>query len=255
MDWLEAVGLVVAAFAAGAINAVAGGGSLVSFPALIAVGYSPKVANVTNSVALWPGYVGGSFGYREELGRQGRRVRLLAVPSIAGALAGSAILLATPTGAFDRVVPFLILFACLLMASQDRLAAAIARRRGEDHEPDAGNPLVLVATFVLGIYGAYFGAGLGILTLAVLGILLPDDPQHSNALKGMLSLIMNAVAVVYFAALGPVRWAPAAVMALAALAGGYLGVGVARRLGKRWLRLSVILYGVASAVILFLRAL
>jgi uncharacterized protein len=253
MDPLEGAGLAAAAFAAGAINAVAGGGSLISFPALVAAGYSSKVANVTNSVALWPGYVGGSLGYRQELGLQRRTVRLLAVPSIAGAVAGSAILLATPSDAFDRVVPFLILFACLLMATQDRIGGVVARRRAPGSEPDAANPGLLLATFVLGIYGAYFGAGLGILTLAVLGILLPDDAQHSNALKGMLSLIMNAVAVIAFVAFGPVRWAPAALMAVAALAGGYLGVGVARKLGKRWLRLAVIVYGLAAAIVMFLK--
>jgi uncharacterized membrane protein YfcA len=137
------------------------------------------------------------------------------------------------------------------MAAQDRLAAwASAHRLGslsDDHVPVT----LHAATFVLAIYGAYFGAGLGILTLAVLGILLPDDLQHSNALKGLLSALINLVAVVYFAFFGPVEWAPTAVMAVGALAGGYLGVGIARRLGKRWLRLAVISYGMAVALILF----
>ena len=135
------------------------------------------------------------------------------------------ILLSTPQSAFDVIVPFLILFACALMAFQDRLAAFAQTHRlasrGAGHVP---LPL-LASTFVLAIYGAYFGAGLGILTLAFLSILLPDDIQHSNALKGMLSLIINAIAVVYFALFGPVEWAPAAVMAAGAMAGGYLGVG------------------------------
>lgn len=253
MDLLEGAGLAAAAFAAGAINAVAGGGSLVSFPALVAAGYSTKVASVTNTVALWPGYLGGAIGYRDELSRQRQRVTALTLPSAAGAVAGSAILLATPTEAFDRVVPFLIVFACLLMAVQDQVGELIARVRGKPMDGSRVHPALMAAAFVLGAYGAYFGAGLGILLLAVLSILLPDDTQHSNALKGMLSLIMNAVAVVYFVAFGPVEWAPAAVMALAALAGGYLGVGVARRLGKRWLRLSVIVYGLTAAAILAIR--
>lgn len=253
MDLLAALGLSAAAFAAGAINAVAGGGSLVSFPALVAAGYGAKPANVTNSVALWPGYVGGSLGYRRELGSQRRRILYLAAPSVAGALAGSAILLATPDAAFDAVVPFLILFASILMAVQDRLGA-LARRhrlasRHDDHVPVA----LMAAVFVLAAYGAYFGAGLGILTLAVLGILLPDDLQRSNALKGLLSLLINAVAVAWFAAFGPVRWAPAAIMAVGALAGGYLGVGLARRLGKRWLRAAVIAYSLVVAAVLFVR--
>lgn len=246
----EALGLLAAAFAAGAINAVAGGGSLISFPALIGFGYASKTANVTNTVALWPGYVGGSYGYRNELGRQRSRLVALALPSVLGAIAGSVILLATPESAFDAIVPFLILFACVLMAFQDGLGALAQRHRlqsiGGDHVPA---PLY-IAIFLLAIYGAYFGAGLGILTLAVLSILLPDDIQHSNALKGMLSLLINAVAVVYFAAFGPVEWAPAGVMAVGAILGGYLGVGVARRLGRFWLRIVVIGYGTTVALIL-----
>jgi uncharacterized protein len=253
MDILTAVALAAAAFAAGAINSVAGGGSLVSFPALVAAGYASKSANVTNTVALWPGYIGGSYGYRGELRRQRARIAALAIPSVAGALAGSVILLGTPAHTFEAVVPFLILFACAVMAFQDRLAQFAARHRlnsrGEDHIP---LPLH-VATFALAIYGAYFGAGLGILTLAALSILLPDDIQHSNALKGLLSALINAVAMAYFVLFGPVRWLPMAIMALGALAGGYLGVGVARRLGKHWLRLAVISYGFLVAGVMFVR--
>ncbi|MBA4181792.1 MAG: sulfite exporter TauE/SafE family protein [Anaerolinea sp.] len=250
MDIVQAVGLMAAAFVAGAINAVAGGGSLVSFPALVAAGYPAKVANVTNSVALWPGYVSGSYGYRGELRRQKRRIIALTAPSVLGALAGSVILLATPNNAFDTIVPFLILFACGLMAVQERLAKfALGRRfssQSEDHIPVA----LHAGIFLLAVYGAYFGAGLGIMTLAVLGILLPDDIQHSNALKGLLSALINAVAVVYFAFFGPVEWLPALIMACGALAGGYFGVGVARRLGRRPLRIAVISYGVLVAAIL-----
>ncbi len=244
---------MAAAFVAGAINAVAGGGSLVSFPALIAVGYSTKTANVTNTVALWPGYLSGSYGYRGELRSQRKRMIALTAPSVLGALAGSAILLLTPGDAFDVIVPFLILFACGLMAVQERLARFAVTHRlassGEDHVPLA----LLGGIFLLAVYGAYFGAGLGIMTLAVLGILLPDDIQRSNALKGLLSLLINAAAVFYFAFFGPVRWVPALIMAVGALAGGYLGVGVARRLGRRPLKIAVISYGVLVAAILFYR--
>jgi uncharacterized membrane protein YfcA len=253
VDLGEAAVLLAAAFLAGAINAVAGGGSLVSFPAIVAVGYDTKAANVTNTVALWPGYAAGSFGYRSELRRQRRRVLTLTLPSIAGAVAGAVILLATPTRAFDLVVPFLILFACALMVAQDRLAGAAVRAEAPGEAPIT--PGLLVATFFLAVYGAYFGAGLGIMLLAVLGILLPDEIQHSNALKNILSFVMNAMAVVWFALFGPVRWAVAAVMAVGAIAGGYLGVGVARRLGRKWLRVAVVSYGLVSAAVLFLRAL
>ncbi len=253
MDLTEAAGLAFAAFAAGAVNAVAGGGSLISFPALIAAGYPAKTANVTNTVALWPGYLGGSLGYRRELGHQRRRLLLLLAPAIIGAIAGSAVLLSTPGDAFEAIVPFLILFAAAVMLFQEQLAEFAAahqlRSRGDDHVPW---PLH-AAMFLLAVYGAYFGAGLGILTLAALSILLPDDVQHSNALKGMLSLLINAVAVVYFAAFGPVEWGPALLMAGGALAGGYLGVGLARRLGAVWLRRAVIAYAVAVAVVLLAR--
>ena len=244
--------LALAAFAAGAINAVAGGGSLVSFPALVAAGYPSKVANVTNTVALWPGYVGGSIGYAAQLSDQRRRILVLSVPSILGAVAGSAVLLTTSDASFDRIVPFLILFAAGLMAGQPRLSAWVAGHRPQGVEGRTP-PELLVAVFVLAIYGAYFGAGLGIITLAVLGILLPDDLHRSNALKGLLSAIINAAAVVYFAIWGPVEWLPAAVMAAAALAGGYLGVGVARQISAPRLRAGVIAYAVAVAIVLFIR--
>jgi len=253
MGPLEHMALLVIAFAVGAINAVAGGGSLISFPALVAAGFVSKTANVTNTVALWPGYVGGSIGYREELRRQRRRLLVLLAPSVAGALAGSAILLATPVSAFDVIVPFLILFACALLALQDQLSRFATTHRlaaqRDDHVPLA----LHAAVFVLAIYGAYFGAGMSIIMLAFLSILLPDDIQHSNALKGMLALIINAVAVIYFALFGPVRWSVVAFMGVGALLGGYFGVGVARRLGRTWLRVAVIAYGVVAALILLVR--
>ncbi len=250
MTFPEAVLVLAAAFAAGAINAVAGGGSLVSFPALLAAGYPAKPANVTNTVALWPGYLGGSLAYRPELRRQRRRVALLVAPSVLGAVAGSAILLATPGDTFEAIVPFLILFAAALLVFQDRLAEFAQAHRLASQDGDHVPLTLHAAMFALAIYGAYFGAGLGIMTIAVLAVLLPDDIQHSNALKGMLSLFINAAAVVYFAAFGPVRWGPAALMAGGALAGGYLGVGVARRLGPRWLRLAIVAYAVVVAVVL-----
>ncbi len=250
MEALEYVLLVAAAFAAGAINAVAGGGSLVSFPALVAVGYTPKVANITNTVALWPGYIGGSIGYAQQLRGQERRMLLLTAPSIVGAILGSALLLLTPAESFEAIVPFLILFAAGLMAAQPRITAWVARRRDGKAAGDA-NTEVILSVGLLAVYGAYFGAGLGILTLAALAILLPDDLHRSNALKGMLSAIINAAAVVYFAIWGPVEWVPALVMAGAALAGGYIGVGWARRLSPSRLRVGIIVYAVIAAVVIF----
>jgi uncharacterized membrane protein YfcA len=251
MDWMEALGLIAAAFAAGAINAVAGGGSLISFPALLAAGYPSKTANITNTVALWPGYIGGSLGYREELRGQGKRLLQLSLPNIGGALVGAAILLLTPEDAFDIVVPFLILFACVLMAFQDRIGVYTEQHRAQYAESGGMPPTVYVSMFLLGIYGAYFGAALGIMTLAVFTILINDNIQRLNALKGMSSLIINIFAVLVFVFSGYVEWAPAAVMAVGAIAGGYLGAGVARRLGRDWLRFAVIGYGLVVSAILF----
>jgi len=251
----EAAGLAAAAFAAGAVNAVAGGGSLISFPALLVAGYPAKTANVTNTVALWPGYLGGSLGYRDELRYQRGRIAFLLAPSVLGAIAGSAILLSTSEDAFEVVVPFLILFATALMAFQRQLTDFAERHRLAARSHDHLPPLLQAVAFLVAVYGAYFGAGLGILTLAVFAVLIPDDMQRLNALKGMSSLLINAVAVIYFAAFGPVEWAPAAVMAIGALTGGYLGTGVARRLGQERLRTAVVAFGVVIAIILFIRLL
>lgn len=243
-----------AAFAAGAINSVAGGGSLISFPALLAFGLPSIPASVTNTVALWPGYIGGTLSYRREMAGQARWLRGLWLPAVLGAVAGSWVLLATPQRAFDAIVPLLILGACVLMAGQDRLAAVVAAHHPPPAGADARVPRLLwAATFGLGVYGAYFGAALGIMLLAALGVLLPDDIQRSNALKGVLSLIINAAAVLYYAFLGPVAWLPAVVMAVGAIAGGYLGASVARRLGQRWLRRVVVAYGTAVAALLVYR--
>lgn len=207
---IEILGLALAAFMGGGINAVAGGGSLITFPVLLAVGYPAKVANVTNTVALWPGYIGGSLGYRALLVPQKHTIMVLMVSSVLGAIVGSAILLLTSEASFRAIVPFLILGAAILLAFQVRLGALIQRLKRA--APIAGRvPLELhPAVFLLAIYGAYFGAGLGTLTLAVLSILLPDDLQRSNALKGMLSLIINAVAAAWarLPFSWPSTWAP-----------------------------------------------
>ena len=247
---LELAALAAAGAAAGAVNAVAGGGSLISFPALVAAGHPPLVANVTNAVAVLPGYLGGSVAYRAELRGQRGRVRALAATSALGAAAGTALLLTTPASAFERLAPALVLAASLLLAAQPWIAARVGAPPGDG----AGRrrallqPVVLVAA----IYGGYFGAGLGVLLLAVLGLLLVDDLQRLNALKGALSLVIGAVAALSVALFGPVAWPAAGVMALGSLAGGHLGVGVARRMAPEALRRGVVVLGVAVAVALWL---
>jgi uncharacterized membrane protein YfcA len=248
---LEVLGLAAAGFAAGAVNAVAGGGTLISFPALVAAGYPAKVANVTNTIAVWPGYVGGCVGYRAELSGQRRRAVLLAIPSVVGALAGAALLLATSEDAFEAIAPVLILFSAALLAFQTQLSDFAAHHRigsrGGDHLPIA----LFGSLFVSGIYGAFFGAGLGIINFALLMILLPDDIQNSNALKTFLSLLVNGVAAIIFAFFGPVEWGPGLLMGLAALFGGYAGVGIARALGAVWLKRAVIMFAVVFAIVMF----
>jgi uncharacterized membrane protein YfcA len=236
--------LAAAGLGAGAVNAVAGGGSLISFPALLAAGYPSITANVTNAVAVLPGYVGGSLAYRRELTGQAARIRALALTSAAGAATGAALLLVSPASLFEAIVPWLILAACGLLAVQPR-AAAVARARRHP------SPLALhAAVFAATVYGGYFGAGLGIMLLAILGVFVDDGLQRLNALKGVLSLLVAAVTAVGFALFGPVAWDAAAIVGVTCLAGGALGVGVARRLPARVLRGVVIAYGVGVAIVL-----
>jgi uncharacterized protein len=236
--------LAAAGLGAGAVNAVAGGGSLISFPALLAAGYPSITANVTNAIAVLPGYVGGSLAYRRELAGQTTRIRGLALTSAGGAASGAALLLVSPPSLFEAIVPWLILAACGLLAVQPRAAAAARTRR--HHSPLALHAAVFAAT----VYGGYFGAGLGIMLLAILGVFVDDGLQRLNALKGVLSLLVAAVTAVGFALFGPVAWDAAAIVGVTCLAGGALGVGVARRLPARVLRGVVIAYGVGVAIVL-----
>ncbi len=240
--------LAAAGFGAGAVNAVGGGGSLISFPALLAAGYPSVAANVTNAVALLPGYLGGSLAYRPELALQRARIRALAPTSVLGAAAGTALLLVSPASLFEAIVPWLILAACLLLALQPRAAAIAAR-----HRDRGGSTVALHAgLFAATLYGGYFGAGLGIVLLALLGALLPDDLQRLNALKGLLSLLVAVVCAAGFALLGPIAWDAALVVGVACLPGGVAGVRVARRLSAAVLRGVVIAFGVAVAIVLLL---
>ena len=240
--------LAGAGLLAGLVNAVAGGGSLISFPALLAAGYPPVTANVTNTVALFPGYAGSVAGGTLELEGQGPRIRRIGVTSVVGAIGGSILLLTTPGDVFRAVVPFLILLACGLLVVQPRLAQMVQRRTG----PREGDRSITLQLSVLlaAVYGAYFGAGLGVLLLGVLGIFLAEQLRRVNALKNVLSLVINAVALVAFGVFGPVAWEAVLVIALASLAGGFLGARVARHIPSSLLRAGVVLYGVVVSVVL-----
>ncbi len=252
MEPLTLLGLALASGAAGAVNAVAGGGTLIVFPALMAAGYSSKVANVTNTVAIWPGTIGGSLAYRREIGERRTRVIALTLPSIAGGLVGSLLLLSTSDQVFRAIVPFLIYFACVLLWLQPRLSKLTMFGASSVADVQSTSPLLHAGIFLVAVYGGYFGAGIGILMLAILGILATDNLHHNNAIKGILAMVINFTALVVFALRADVAWGPAAIMAVASILGGYGGVHFARRISARVLRAGIIVYGVAIATVLLL---
>lgn len=247
------VGLLgVAGLLAGAVNAVAGGGSLISFPALLAVGYPSVQANVTNTVALFPGYAGSVVGGRGELVGKAARLRSLGVSSVLGAVAGAVLLLTTPGDVFRRVVPFLILLACALLLLQPRLKAVVQRHTGDEGVAHGSLPLQ-ATVFLASVYGSYFGAGLGVMLLGLLGVFLSERLAQVNAMKNVLSLVVNSVALLAFGVFGDVAWPAVLVVATASLVGGYGGARVARRIPSAVLRGAVVAYGVVVAVVLLLQ--
>lgn len=241
-----------AAFAAGAINSVAGGGTLLTFPTLVWLGLPSIVANATSTVSIWPGSFGAMWGFRRELRQADAPILAFVVPSLAGGLLGAMLLRRTPTPVFDHLVPFLILFATLLFMAQDPLQRLIG------HSPDRHrDPRWLIGAmvfqFAIGLYGGYFGAGIGILMLAGLGILGMRDIHQMNGVKNLLALSINGIAACYFMSTGMVRWTEVAVMAVGAIAGGIGGAGLARRVGKKAVRATVIAIGFGMAISLALR--
>jgi uncharacterized membrane protein YfcA len=238
--------LVVAGVAAGAVNAIAGGGSLISFPALLAAGLPGVTANVTNAVAVLPGYLGGTIAYRRELEGQRPRVVVLGLTTALGGVAGAALLIVSPADVFEAIVPFLILAACGLLAAQPWLSKRL-KPPSAAHDAHR-SPRLYAAAFATAVYGGYFGAGLGIMLLAVLALALDDELHRLNALKGLLSFVIGAAAVAFFVAFGPVHWGAAGIMAVASFGGGQAGVVVARRLPAPLLRGLVIGFGVIVAI-------
>jgi uncharacterized protein len=243
---------------AGMMNSVAGGGTLVAFPTLLWIGIDPIRANVTCTVALWPGSLGAMVGFRRELGDSRRWMLLLGAPSIAGGLIGAFLLLLTPSRLFASIVPFLILFATILFAAGEPLTRRLALK--SDAEPGAkGSPArswwigAIAFQFVVAIYGGYFGAGMGILMLAALGLMGLTDIHQMNGLKNFFAVCINVVAAAYFIASGRVEWRYALVMVVGAIAGGYGGAGLARKLGRRFVRRAVIVIGLGMAVSLLFR--
>ena len=242
MTTANAVLLSLSAVAAGIVNAVAGGGTLLTFPALLVAGLPPVAANATNTVSLLPGQIASSWAYRGHLGDERARALTLAIPSLLGGLAGSVMLLALPESSFEAAVPWLILFACAVLAFQGRLKALVSS------VPRANHPAALwVAQLAIAVYGGYFGAGIGIMMLAAIGILLPSSLQHANALKVLFALLINGIAAVIFVVMGAVRAPEAIVMATASIAGGFAGARLAQRLPPAGMRAVAITIGVVAA--------
>lgn len=237
--------LLVAGLLAGAVNAVAGGGSLLVFPALLAVGFPPLAANVTNSVAQWPGYLGIVAGARRDLtGQRGRILRTGAV-AVFGSAVGCGLLLVLPGAVFDTVVPVLVIAASVVMA----LGPWIKRRIGGPPTVDR-NAVLLPAVFLAAVYGGYFGGALGVILISTLSVLAGDTIVRLNALKGLLSLVIATVTVVIFAVGAPVDWLAVALLAPTTLVGGYVGARLARRLPDHVLRWTVVGLGLAVGIAL-----
>ena len=238
MPIAETAVLVAAAFAAGAMNAMAGGGSFLTLPALVYAGVPPVAANATGTAALLPGYASSAYGFRRDIRPvAGIGVGRLAAVSLAGGLAGAALLLLTPDGVFRAVVPWLLLAATALFAFGGRLSAGL-RRPGA-----GGRGATLAGLLAVSVYGGYFNGGLGILLLAQLGLSGLSDLNAMNGLKSLLSAVLTAVAVATYAAGGAVHWPAAAVMVPAAVAGGYLGARLARRIPPGALRAGIVAVG------------
>jgi uncharacterized protein len=281
LGYLAAAG---AAGAAGAINALAGGGTLVSFSTLVGLGVPPVTANVTNTVSLVPGYLSGAWAQRGDLRHQLHQARVLAIVALLGGLAGSVLLVTIPAHAFRAVVPYLILLACALLLAQDWLKERLRPRKrdaGDDPgtiaiatettavgtdstktdkvaagvkpplapEPTQyGHPALLITVFAASVYGGFFGAGLGIMLMAVLGLLTTRPMLEVNALKQALSFVINLVAACFFAISGRVAWELVPVMAVAAVIGATLGTRLVRVIDPIYLRRLVVLVGVAVAI-------
>ncbi|MDX1933320.1 MAG: sulfite exporter TauE/SafE family protein [Capsulimonadales bacterium] len=255
--------LVSASAVAGAINSVAGGGTLLTFPALLAAGHASTIANATSTTALWPGQVSSLFGYRKEIRHNVRAIVPLLVIGLAGGAVGAYLLTVTSPALFDRIVPFLILGATALFMAQEPISRWQKSRRppetdGKPVSPETPEKLHLtpgIVLFLLGIsvYGGYFGAGIGILTLAALGLCGLTHIHQMNGIKNIFTLGINGIAIVLFITQGLVRWDTAGLMVVGSLVGGYAGAGIARRIGQKNVRRLVILIGIALSLSLLLK--
>ncbi|GLW59561.1 sulfite exporter TauE/SafE family protein [Kitasatospora phosalacinea] len=259
----EMTAVLLAGVAAGGINTIVGSGTLITFPVLLAVGLPPVTANVSNALGLVPGSLAGAIGYRAELAGQRHRLIRYGTASLIGGLTGAALLVTLPGSAFEAVVPVLILTALVLVVVQPRVARAMAARRaaataaataaGTAAPASDGGWLLLACIGLTGVYGGYFGAAQGVLLIALMGMLLPDDLQTVNGIKNVLAMIVNGVAAVFFLFASTIDWTAALLIAVGATLGGALGAKVGRRLPPVALRALIVAVGlVAVTKLLFL---
>jgi uncharacterized membrane protein YfcA len=234
----------VAGIAAGGINAVVGSGTLITFPILLAVGYEPVVANVSNTVGLVLGSAAAAWGYRAELEGQRHRLVRMGCASLAGGVTGAILLLMLPDGAFKAIVPVLIVVACILVLVQPRLVARLRPLRREGRV----GPLLLAGVYAAGIYGGYFGAAQGVLLIGILGVGLREDLQRINAAKNVLAGLVNLVAALFFVVAADIAWAPAGLLAAGSVLGGQLGATIGRRLSPVTLRGFIVAVGTVAVI-------
>ncbi|HUN87810.1 MAG TPA: sulfite exporter TauE/SafE family protein [Terriglobales bacterium] len=242
-----------AAFFAGGINSVAGGGTLVTFPTLVWLGLGSVIANATNTAAIWPGSLGSLWGFRRELRQVDPIMFWLVFPSMLGGIVGALLLRLTPTHTFDRIIPFLILFATVLFTVQGPIQRRLGTVKEDRHRSPRWFATAVLIQMVVGLYGGYFGAGMGIMMLTVLSVLGMTDILKMNALTSLYALCINGIAAVLFILAHMVRWHYVLVMAVFAIAGGWGAAGAARRVGKMWVRRFVIALGYGITVALFIR--
>jgi hypothetical protein len=246
MDASHVVLLVLGGLGAGIFNGIAGGGSLISFPLLLALGYPALTANVTNTVGIWPGYVGGGAGFRNEIsGQRDRLVQLTPVATLGG-IAGAILLLTTSAAVFRSLAPWLVLAASVLFAAQPLLRRALG---GRSHAPPRPRPILLAGgTFAASVYGGYFGAGLGVMLLAILGLALPDSIARTSGLRTALSILVNGVAAVVFLIHGGLAWEAVGLLAAGSLVGGWIGARIALSIPAMALRIVVVVIGLVTVV-------
>lgn len=242
----EVVIIALAGLAAGTINTVVGSGTLITFPVLLAFGYAPVTANVSNTIGLVPGSVSGAIGYRRELTGQRARAIRLGTMSVLGGITGAVLLLVLPASAFKAVVPVFIAIALVLTVLQPRLNVWLVKR--EIDVERRGAVITPLAVYAVGVYGGYFGAAQGILLLGILGVALSQGLQRTNALKNILAGLTNGVAGVYFVFAAHVQWAPAAIIAVSSILGAQLGARYGRRLPPAVLRAVIVVVGVSAIV-------